>query len=230
MLLASRIARFARVPASGFDPATLALTGYWGPDYAGAPWVGRASAGTSGANDLVAGTAPAASSGAADFDGVDDYLDGPTWGDLVTGSAGYLAVRFAADSLVADLGGGNAYLMPCLLSDATSDMSMSISDAGVRLNAYDGAGYSTLVRTFSGASVVEAWWSGGDLTMRVNAGTETTEAWGGLAAGALASTFRVGANYALSAFVDGQIKAIITASSVPASGTRDDIAAWMGAL
>lgn len=65
---------------AAFDPTSLALTGYWRASYAGSPWVGTASAGTSSAQDAVTmigapdvgatvnGYAP------ADFDGVTDSL------------------------------------------------------------------------------------------------------------------------------------------------------------
>ncbi len=40
------------------DPADEVLTGWWGPNYAASPWVGRASAGTSGSRQLTSGIAP----------------------------------------------------------------------------------------------------------------------------------------------------------------------------
>lgn len=66
------------------NPATLALTGWW-RDFAVVPWLGTASAGTSGSglNDLVtagAGLDPAVGialngHGTADFDGLNDQLN-----------------------------------------------------------------------------------------------------------------------------------------------------------
>ncbi len=63
-----------------FEPTSLALTGYWRANYTGAPWVGTASAGTSGSQDLTIGDAAPSTGSAvngytpADFDGTDDEL------------------------------------------------------------------------------------------------------------------------------------------------------------
>ncbi len=63
-----------------FEPTSLALTGYWRANYTGAPWVGTASAGTSGSQDLTIGDAAPSTGSAvngytpADLDGTDDEL------------------------------------------------------------------------------------------------------------------------------------------------------------
>lgn len=56
------------------------LTGWWEASYAGSPWVGKVSSGTSGSNNATEGTQPPATGAAvngftpADFDGSNDLL------------------------------------------------------------------------------------------------------------------------------------------------------------
>lgn len=68
-----------------FNPGTLDLTGWWRPNYAGQPWVGTASTGISGNQDLSAAGAaepsiavgiigPSLQYNLADFDGAADEM------------------------------------------------------------------------------------------------------------------------------------------------------------
>lgn len=86
--------RTVRVPATAaapvFDPATLALEGWWRGSYAASPWVGVASTGGSGSQNLTEATNPPAAGSAvnlftpADFDGTNDELSGAACSTFIT--------------------------------------------------------------------------------------------------------------------------------------------------
>jgi len=232
MLLASRIARFARVPASAFDPATLTLTGYWGPDYAGAPWVGRGSFGSSGVNDLVAGTAPAASSGAADFDGVDDYLDGPVLSDIIGAGAYGLHALVYLDTVPADPGNGNRYTLGGIVSDSSAYIGLFPHAGGVTWEIADGIGAASTLTVACGTGAwhrVQVRGNGTTIEMRVDGGSWSSQTYAAI--GGLGGTLRVGTEYtAGAAFLDGRVKALLTSDYAPGNTECDDIDGWMVTL
>lgn len=86
--------KFASGGADAFDPATLALTGWWRASYAASPWVGTASAGGSGSRDLTeatntpdAGTAVNGFAPASFVAANSDVLSGAAISNFVSASA-----------------------------------------------------------------------------------------------------------------------------------------------
>src|SRR5678815_176148 len=91
-----------------FNPATLFLTGWWRGSYSASPWVGTASASSSGSNNASEATTPPAAGATVngfapvDFDGVDDLLraDG-TLDTYFATNAWTVSVLFNADTAAA---------------------------------------------------------------------------------------------------------------------------------
>lgn len=146
-----------------FDPATLALTGWWRASYGGAPW---AAAGGTVAGDMVAPTtAPAVGAAVNGFTPTDNdqYNTGNQYLREVTNYIeDYVSITglspgpgfsywclFNTRTLTAD--NANPYDNPGLVStNAGGYVLCGVSDAGLRVAVYDGA-YKQL--TIAGVSV-----------------------------------------------------------------------------
>ncbi len=201
-----------------FDPATLALSGWWRASYAGSPWTPTASAGGSGSNgNLTEGTNPPSTSAGtvngytgADFDGVNDVISNATAiTTMVSDSSGSLVSLFNADTAFADPGSTSFYLEPSLISSATSRLAMGFSTAGVSLGTYNGGGWNS-IRTAcatGGWHLAQARWNTTDIEVRVDSGSWVTTARALVLAG---GSVQVGQNYDVG-FFDGKILETMTA-------------------
>jgi hypothetical protein len=223
--LATDRRRQGAAPAAApvFDPATLPLTMWVRAAYAGAPWSGVASAGASGANPLIAGTAPAVGANlnglaTADFDGATHQLDSTDFAEVCVPTTGYVvAALFLADALQAAAVYPDTYNAAALLTDPYG-FNFGVDDAGLAIGHYDGvwkadrlAGVSTSTWTLG-----QVRYAGGLVKLRLNGG-----AWSaGIAATDLltpAATYksRTGVSApSVTRFFDGRIAEIIAAASL----------------
>jgi len=220
---------------STFDPATLALTGWWRASYSASPWVGTASAGASRSRNLTEATNPPAVGTAqnglapADFDGLNDQMRNElTLDDYVNASATSLWVLFRADTAAAD--DALPYENPGLIAlSGAGYLVVGYSDAGVRGAVYDGAYKQLSVAASTGAyHLAQMKHDGTNLKLRVDSG-----AWSSVAAGAIAllttTTVLFGTNYAQTDFFDGRVLEFGLADSVFSDGTFDDIKSYVNA-
>lgn len=218
-----------------FDPATLALSGWWRASFAGSPWVARASAGSSGSNgNLTEGTNPPATGSAvngltpADFDGTNDILSNATAiTTMVSDASGSLVCLFYADTAFADPGSTSFYLEPSLIGNATSKLSLSFSTAGVSLGTFNGAAWNA-VRTACGTGawhLAQARWDnvGGNIEVRVDSGSWQTLARALAMAG---GNVQVGLNYDI-AWFDGKILEVMTAPARLADADFTNIVSYV---
>jgi len=214
---------FIKSGAAVFDPATLALSGWWRADYAGAPWAANASSGASLANgNLVTnGNDPAVGAtqngyAPADFDGTNDnlvnaVLDTTFW----TTTAGSIVCLAYMDTAAAPT--GNTWDDNTVIRNANSNQGLSFTTSGYTGYAYDGAYQSKAVACATGAyHLVMMTWDGADIGMTLDSAAETTAACGTLTMGA--DAINVGANQPATDGIDGRILELMT-SRVKLSST-----------
>lgn len=231
---------------SVFDPGTLALTGWWRAIYSASPWVGRASAGSSGSRDLTEAATPPSigievtgtTDTTADFDGTNDQLvnDTPTDNFVSVGSYS-VAVLFNADTSVADAGASVLYDNRALVS-ASQGINGGIwmvthSASGVRAGHWDGASWKSVVKAAGtgGWHLAIFTYDGTDLKLCVDDVSDVAQdslAHGNLHAGSLVSDkLRVGCNYNISKFFDGRIAEIMIAQEAWSSTSRSNIKTYV---
>ncbi len=220
--------------SSVFDPASLSLTGWW-REYTGTPWVGTASAGTSGTHNLSTGS-PAPTLGTLNGHGTANY-DGATESLLYTGSladlistgTGTIVVLFFGTSAVAD--SGVWYAEPAFIATDShiSEFGFCFSDAGVIAGNYDGAAFNRLaVPANIGAWHMASYtWDGAQLRVRVDNGAYQT-----VAAGAIASIAPYGAESGMdptsnTVFYNGYIAELITSDTVISDANLDNLRTYM---
>lgn len=221
----------ARAPAAAsYDPAVDSLTGWWRTDYAGTPWVGTASAGTSGAN-LTDGTGNPPTTGAAvngripaDFDGVAKRIASAIGVSTLmpAGGAG-AAVYFNARTLAADQ--ALFYNAPALISStAAARFALTITASGIRAGIYNGVDFSAVTPYVAVATGgwhwAFVWWDATTLYVQLDGGTPQSVTIGGTGATPDTFLFRVGCNYLAAAFFDGRIADIQTRGSAWAAGDK----------
>lgn len=218
----------SRSDTSVLNPATTSATGYW-LDYAGAPWTGTASAGSSGGRTLVVGSAPAVGANfgthpSADFNGAaNNLVTAITADNYFSAGGGTIDIVVEMDVLAASA--ANAYDEPALWGKTgAGHFLVSVSANGVRASNLD----ASFVRTTTGYVAistgtkycVQAKWNGTNLMIRVNGG-----AWASVASGPAgflsANTCDVGVNYDGTKLVNGRIARILTYSSALSDATLD---------
>lgn len=192
------------IVSSAFDPATLALTGWWRASFTASPWTPTASAGSSGANGNLAEATNPPTSGTAQngfnpaaFDGINQVLTSANnFSTFVTGGAGSIWVLFYATAAAADAGAGLRIGNPGLVFQDTGGTTFGIgySDAGVTVAYYDGA-YEELViaASLNNYHLAQVKWDSTNLKMRVDSGARSS-----IAAAAMtlsANPIVVGKNY-----------------------------------
>lgn len=210
-----------------FDPATLALTGWWRANYAGSPWTGTASAGGSGGVNLSEATNPPATGTAingltpADFDGTNDILaPGITLTNFVGAGAGSLWCLFNADAAMATT--GNPYDAPQFFCAQNLRLSFGFDSGGVWAHIYDGGHKSRQVACATGGwHLAQMKFNGTNIYCRVDNG-----AWSSIAAGNiddLTGQVLVGVNGGVTNFFNGRIAEIGVINSALADATFDSI-------
>ncbi len=207
------------------DPSTLALTGWYRGSFTAAPWVGTASAGSSGSHSLITdahdpavGTALNGHA-AADFAGTHWLHDNITTEDVYLSPTAYrvhLLVYVTGTSAPA----GAIYDNPGLVTDsAGGSFGAVINSAGVHV--YHAA---VLVASSADALAASAWhdidilFDGAHVTITVDgvAGTPGASVSTGVLTG---NPLVVGANYAKAVRFNGQIEDLILAATALSSTT-----------
>lgn len=221
--------------AATFDPATLALTGWWRASYAGTPWVGTASAGTSGSRNASEATnAPAVGTAlngydTADFEEADfDYLDTATVGTLFTAAAGSCAFLIRAESVRADQAA--AYDESAIwLDGSTQTCGLFIAASGVRAGGYNGGWNYTAYQALATSTwgLAQMRWNGTNLESRVNGGAWQTVACGNLTTSGMVQLGRNSVNAA--GYFDGLMAEVMTAASRLSDDDFDDIRSYVNA-
>jgi hypothetical protein len=205
---------------AAFNRATLTLTGWWKGSYGGSPWVGSASAGTSGSRNLTEATNPPAAGAAqngltpADFDGTNDKLSNAlTLDNFITNSAGSVWILFRPDTAGTAAAAFSKHTQRGLLAQdgGSTTFSVTHSTAGVALSIYDTSQKEIEIACGIGAyHLAQVRWGGGNAELRVDNGLWSTTACTGMTgtAGALV----VGRNF-FNQFFDGRILEVGIAAS-----------------
>lgn len=229
---------------SGIDPATLNMEGLWRANFPGSPWPGTASNGGSGASparDLEAGNVGGGGTpvnGWTPFNcnGASIYVVGHaglTWGDLIGATNGDFYVHVIArwNTAAATI---DPLSDPAILSDNGGSYGFSYSTSGVQWFIYDNAG-TPQFRTVGPVSastvdyhLVQVWWDSAAFTMwiQVDGGTAVSADLFSSDFGS-ANAVTVGANWDLSAFLDGDILEIAIAPDKFDATTRGKIRGYV---
>ncbi len=218
-----------------YDPAVLSLTAWWRASYTASPWVGTASAGSSGSKDATEATNPPSTGSlngrtTADFDATNDILTNATaFSSLGAAAAYFYWVLFYADAIT-----GSAAIATPYDNEALVTVN----------NGYWGASLST-----NGSNHAQAWhWNG---AVSGNPHPVATGAWNllcarydgstvrsklnsvaivGSAAAAnitnVAGTFRMGQNHDGSVKFNGQIADFGIMQTAGTDALFDDIKAY----
>jgi hypothetical protein len=180
-------------PVAAFDPATLSLTGWWRGNYTASPWVGTASAGSSGTRNVTEATNPP-STGAAQnllvpalFDGTNDKLTSAiNFDQFCSQGASSIWVLFYAVAAGADAGAGSKHTNKGILCCDTglTTFNLTYSTSGVAVSLF-GSGATWIEREAAAATgqyhLAQVRWDGVNLGLRLNSG-----AWSNVAAVAAA--------------------------------------------
>lgn len=217
---------FWKSGAPVFNPATLTASVYL-KDYAGAPWAGTASAGTSSTHSFAAGSAPAVGANfgshpSADFNGSANNLQGTgdTLGAYFTGSAYGLDIIFEADTAAAPTGAGTEYTDVALFGDVTNgEFYVTYTTAGVRVGLYDGVTYQNTVPISHATATkgnAQIYYDGTSVYCRVNGSAFQSVVVGNLRAAALSGNVGVlGATYLAGGKFDGRIARVMAFAYAP---------------
>jgi hypothetical protein len=235
--------------AATLNPTTLALNDYF-RDYAGSPWTGTASAGTSGADSATEAVNPptigAGLNGhpTAIFDGVDDQLTlGHVLNQAVTQNAGS---GWALLWIHAISNNGATFSNPALISTTPSGYYcvefLNTSPATVQFSIFDAtAATVSCFRTIpidAGATsfpVLVTWeHDGANIRIGVNefpgaSGGSSVAPAAGINAAGLASVIRMGTNTNQAFFLNGQVEEFSMAPSVFTNVTFEEVRQYVNA-
>jgi hypothetical protein len=223
-----------------FDPATLALSAWFKPNFTGAPWTPTASAGTSGANGNLASGGSAPSTGAAlngktgaTFNGTTQTLIGSTaLSSLLTAAAWSLAVLVnpAATAVAKTVGAG--YSDPPIVSDDTNGFwQLTYTTSGFTFSMYDGVSWKEVsVAAASGSyHLVQAWYDGANLWLQVDSGAAVSVAAGNLGSAGGPGFLRLGANYTGAVLCPNTTEDLMIASADLGSTARANLKSYANA-
>lgn len=214
-----------------FDPATLALTGWWRGSFAASPWVGTASAGSSSTNDATEATNPPAVGSdlngydSADFDGTNDLLsaDG-TMADYINATAYSAWALVYIDAIATD--SGTIYQNDPPMADSGAYWGAYLQSTGPMVVVYHNGltieGTATVSITTGAWALIQWKYDGTDLSVRVNSGAWDSMAVDELRAAGLTTTLQHGHNYNV-AWFNGRAVDLGVADTAFSDGTFDDI-------
>lgn len=226
----------ARAVVAGFDPSSLALEIWNHESYAGVPWAGTASAGSSGSHSLIAGVAPGAGTvlggyTSARFNGTNTYLEGPLGSQSFSTSAGFMACLFIPASITGTGGISGFYNNPPLVEKGNSGpIGLALSTFGIQFGCYNGSNYGGVT---GGLPTVGQWalamarWDNTTLEIRLNSDAWTTTA---RTIVLLDSAMVVGGDPAFGTYFDGDIREVMTAAFRPSDLQCDQIKSYLNAL
>lgn len=216
---------------TAYDISALELAIWLSDNFTGAPWVGKASAGTSDTIDATEATNPPATGAAldgytpADGDGSNDQLEFPgTRGDYDgAGNEWSCTIMYSLDSAAAPA--GNTYENAHLIGCNSDELGIIVSSSGVKVVQHDGAfkqcpAASWLTAPTAAYHVVQAKYDGTTLSCRVDGGARSTTLAGAPSANSVMRLFRGGG---ASAYTNGQIKEVIWAPSALDDADEDGI-------
>lgn len=209
-----------------YDPSALSLTCWLKPTYVGSPWVGSASAGTSGANDATEATNPpnTHASGGADFDGTNDELtlDGTT--DTYLSAAAYSGWA-VVDIDAISTNAADHFNDDSIIATGTSGyFAITLRDNGGTITAtvvhWNGSNQAASVTVTTGLHVLHWYYDGTNLRIGVD-GTWGTALATGTGVGALTNTLRIGINSAGGQFFDGRVLEVGLSDTALSEATLD---------
>ncbi len=218
-----------------FDPSQLSLTGWWRANYAGSPWTGVASAGSSGSRDLTEATnPPTVSSGGlstfdvGDWDGTNDLLGGANTSNFYSAATGFAAVLFNADTAAAP--GAKPYNSPGFVSDAGGPtVHFGWATTGIWPTVYNGTVWvePTAIACATGAwHWAFMWWASATLYVALDRGSSNSVAIPGAGTVSLGTNaLRVGRSPVGPKWYDGKIAEILL-SNTDLSGQISNIVSY----
>lgn len=219
--------------ATAFSPADLALSGYWKAAYAGTPWVGQSSAGSSSARNLAHATlAPAVGStlnslATADFNGTTHRLDGTNvMTDFISNATGSLVCLFNADTAFADTGSASIMSQPALVCETSARLTLGFTSSGVRFGCYNGSNTDSIaVAAAPGLwHLAQARYASNTIELRVDSGAWSTAS---RATVLSTGTIRMGASWNGGRFFDGKIALGLLSDVRESDTTFENIRTWV---
>ena len=198
----------------GGDAASLELSGWWRASYAGSPWVGSSSVGSSGLRNLTEATNPPSNGSAvnglvpADFDGTNDLLTtGRPVTDFVTAGAGSIAALVNIDAISTAVPlGGTMFNNDAIVNDIGGYLGLVLGGAAsneAQAYIYDGAMKGARVTvTLATWQFLQMRWDGTRVEIRLNSGSWNTALCGSIQVPTY--ELRVGASAATQLF-DGKM-------------------------
>ncbi len=215
-----------------FNPATLDLSGWWRASFSESPWVGTASAGSSGSRDLTEATNPPVTGAAvnglvpADFDGTNDVLTNATAiSTLLSASAWSMWALVNLDAI--NTNNADVWLNDPILCDTGAFWGVHLKSGGtVHAFQWDGASKSVSETISTGAwALVQAKYNGTNLLLRVNSGSWQSAAAGNIST--LTGTLRAGVTPTGGHALDGRIAEIGIADLVISDADFDNIKSYV---
>src|SRR5581483_2631272 len=226
--------------ATAFDPTSLPFNLALRGSYAGAPWAGTATAGTSGSwNGASSGVDPTVGRSVCGF--TPAVFDGSTttpilpfngasyafFSDFASPSEYYFGTLVYLESAPADISGGTApYLNPCIIADNGGAMGIGVSSSGVQGFHDDGGTYA--ITGWAPLSLnewhwVEWWYDGSNIHIAVDGVQGTPSPATATASYETLESVRIGTNYS-GVSIDGAIQEIWGAPTDLSAHSADMIA------
>ncbi len=210
-----------------YDLADEDLTLFLEAPYAGGTWSGNASAGTSGAHALTAGTAPdtgttlngfaVAGFSAAATKWLEDVVD--SWADIVTASTYTLFGLIYLDSVVAAAAG---YVEAAILTSPSGEFGLTASSGGIGMFNNGDVSYVPVRQACAtgGWRMFFVTYVGGTVSVAIDQVAPTTGARGVIAS--VTGAIKCGRNYAGAVYLDGKI-ASLCGSKLDLTASRANI-------
>lgn len=216
--------------ASVLDPSDLALTGWFRASYGGAPWVGEASAGTSGAKSATSpGAAPTVGTAVnghtpADYNGTTQYLRDiiSTGPDYISTTAYRVVMLIEPGTLSAPAGA--VYDDRGLFVETGGNWGITANTSVISVYHYSGAYKVASAPIVAGKQVVDIRYDGTDLKLAINGVEGTPDTAGTLAS--IATDLRLGANYSAGSKYAGTILEFISCDDDLPGTTPADFLAY----
>ncbi len=195
---------FAFLSASGSPPvdpdypSSLAATAYL-KDFSVTPWVGSASAGTSGSHNFIDGVAPSVGTTfgthpAAYYASVSNssVADSFVLSDIITAAA--FSLDLVCEFASADAPAGAVYNSPSIFATSGQYVWVTYTTDGVRFGVFDGSGTptTTAIPLSTGVKAnIQVSYNGTDLKCRVNGSSYQTIASGHVSGGGMSDVPRI---------------------------------------
>lgn len=229
--------RSIKKASSTFDPATLALAGWWRAPFASIPHAGTASAGSSGARPLsTEGSDPTVGAmlngfAGADHDGVNQSVTTSLAGTSLLSVAAFsfwFLVR--ADTVIADPGAGSRWTGNALFGDGGATyVQATLTAAGASLGVTASGAYDEVTAACSTGTphLVQGSFNGTNLELQVDSAAKQTVALTngpGATVDDLSGIIRIGLQ---SAYFDGRWWDIGFRQAAASDGDRTNIRSYI---